>query len=287
MLKRIGKNLIINLLLLSGIVKIRRWLFQKKKVTILLLHDPTPEAFRSLAEALKNTYHFISMETFVEAKQSGNWHLLPKYPAIFTLDDGHKNNYLLLDEIKQFSVPVTIYICASIIDSHRHFWSNYDIPKAELEHLKTLPGAEMLAQLKKAGYEKEREYPTRHALSLNEIKEMQASGLVDFQSHTCLHPILTQVSATESKHEIEHSKKLLEATLQKDIAGFAYPNGNYGARELSYTEEAGYKYAVTVDEGFNTAHTNNFKLKRICLNDEGSVKENVIKANGLWRFLKF
>lgn len=287
MLKHIGKKIVIQAILLSGIVKLRRWILQKKKVTILLLHDPTPEAFGNLTHALKKKYSFISMETFVRIKNQNHWHLLPKYPAVLTLDDGHKNNYLLLDEIKRSSVPVTIYICSGIIDSHKHFWSNYAVPKDQLEQLKALPNAEMLAALKTFGYEKEKEYPTRHALSLLEIEEMKTSGFVDFQSHTCFHPILTQVDDATSKFEIEQSKQSLEKTLHQSIHGFAYPNGDYGQREIAYVEAAGYEYAVTVDEGFNSNSTNNFKLQRICLNDNGSVNENMIKASGLWRFLKF
>lgn len=286
MLRNIGKKIAVRALLISGVVKLRRIFFQKKKVTILLLHDPTPESFSSLLQALQQRYNFVALEEFIRLKREGKLYRLPDYAAIMTLDDGHKNNYRLLGAIKKHSVPVTIFICSEIVTTHRHFWSNYSIPKMQLEALKTLPNSEMLAQLRIFGYEKLKEYPERHGLSAQELSEMAASGLVDFQSHTCFHPILTQVGDAESKYEIEQSKKSLEQSLQKSITGFAYPNGDYGSREVGYVERAGYKYAVTVDEGFNDENTNIFTLQRICLNDAGSVAENIIKACGLWRFLK-
>ena len=75
--------------------------------------------------------------------------------------------------------------------------------------------------------------------------------------------------------------------LDKTIRGFAYPNGDYGQREIDFVKRAGYEYAVTVEHGQVTEKSDDYKLPRICLNDFGSVSENLVKASGIWNYIKF
>ncbi len=286
MLKRIGKKAIIALLLFSGIVKLRRFLIQRNNATIFILHDPNPEQFRALLKALNRRYTFVSMELFISLKTQGKLAELPLYPAVLTFDDGHMQNFELLDAIVEYKTPTTIFACSDIVNTNRHFWSNYGLAKQEMEGIKKLPNQDMLDHLVSYGYQKTKQYDTPQALSLSQMKVMEDSGFVSFESHTCFHPILTQLNDQESKVEIKQSKLNLEALLDKPITGFAFPNGDYGQREIDYVKEAGYTYSVTVEPGVVRLNDNNFTLKRICLNDFGSLGENIIKATGLWKFIK-
>lgn len=285
-MKAIGKKILFLLLYYSGVTMLQRYLFQKRSVTIFILHNLSDTHFSSIVNALKKKYSFISMDMFINLKQKGEWHKLPNYPAILTFDDGHKNNFSLLNTIEENKIPTTFFVCSEIINTNRHFWSNYPIQKSKLEDLKKLPNNDMLKSLSLYGYFKEKEYNSRQALNLREINAMQDSGFAFFESHTCYHPILTMLDENESRFEIQASKNSLEKLLNKKITGFAYPNGDYGDREKTFVKESGYTYAVTVDSGFNSEETDNFSLKRICLNDEGSIIENIVKASGIWKHIK-
>jgi len=149
-----------------------------------------------------------------------------------------------------------------------------------------MPNKDMLNYLKTLGYDKEKEYQERHALNVVEINEMEASKLVDFQAHTMYHPILVNLDEKESKKEIELCKRDLEKLINDEVYAFAYPNGDYTNREIEHVKESGYKCALTVDNGYNDDKTDLFKLKRICLNDNGSIYENIIRSTGLWDYLK-
>jgi hypothetical protein len=178
---------------------------------------------------------------------------------------------------------VTIFLCSRIIGTRRHYWFQSAAAAGRVEELKTVPDEERLSALRARGFEEDREYPERQALSLEEIEEMR--DVVDFQSHTRLHPLLDQCSDERSREELVGSKTDLEA-LGLPIRVISYPNGNYTRREIEYAREAGYRCGVTVDFGFNAADEDLFRLKRICLPDDACVSEVLVKASGLWGRLR-
>ena len=124
----------------------------------------------------------------------------------------------------------------------------------------------------------------REALSADEILEM--SSFVDFQCHTSTHPILPNCSEDVSFVEMSNSKLKLEKLLGRKVNGFAYPNGDYTDREIEYCADIGYKYAVTIDQDFNTSLTPRYMLKRIGTNDAESLEEFIIRSSGLWAWIK-
>lgn len=259
-------------------------MIQRRSVSIFILHNPEPNTFLELLTGLQKRYNFIAMEQLVEALQQGNFDALPKYAAVLTLDDGHKDNYALRNTLAKLIVPATLFVCSEIIDTNRHFWSNYPLSEAEFEKLKKLSHQEMMLELQKLGFQPEKSYPDRHALSLKEILEMKSSGLVDFQSHGQFHFILTKLDHAMVQEEISNSKYTLEALLKKGIEGFAYPNGEAEEREIDLTRKAGYRYCVTNYRGQVTKRSKLHSLPRIGLSDQGGFKENIVKASGVWNF---
>ena len=121
-------------------------------------------------------------------------------------------------------------------------------------------------------------------MSAGEIEEMKP--LVDFQSHTVYHPLLPQCAPARAAAEISESKTELENKFGLSVYALAYPNGDYTAREVAAAEAAGYTCALSLDHGFNSRTTPPFQLKRICISDDASVDELLVKASGLWGFLK-
>ena len=147
-----------------------------------------------------------------------------------------------------------------------------------------MPDGSRLALLAQRGFSETGECPTRQALSAAEIDEMRE--VVDFQSHTVYHPILPRCTPQRAHDEVAASKRDLEERFGLPIYALAYPNGDYSAREVAAAQAAGYACAVTLDFGFNSRTTPAFKLKRICINDDASVDEAIVKASGVWGLLK-
>jgi peptidoglycan/xylan/chitin deacetylase (PgdA/CDA1 family) len=109
--------------------------------------------------------------------------------------------------------------------------------------------------------------------------------LVNFQGHTLFHPCLPNCSDENAWEEIVQSKQVLEQDFGLPINAMAYPNGDYSDREIAFIKEAGYACAVSVDFGFNTIHTNPYRLKRLSIDDSDNVDAVSVKSCGLWTFL--
>lgn len=267
----------------TGVAWLWREMMQRRKVTFLLFHDMDPEDAQRNFSYLKKHYRIISLKEYVEAVS--NQSMLPKKAVVITFDDGHRSNYKLLPVIKELGVPVTVFLCSSIVGTCRHFWFRHsDAVKREAESFKRLGNDERLKKLGALGFSQNQEHDNRQALSRDEIEEMMP--FVDFQSHTCYHPILPQCDDITAQEEIVASKKQLESSFGLDVYALSYPNGDYSDRDIRLVKEAGYQCGITVDSGYNTLHSDLFRLKRFSVNDAKSITELMVKASGIYALIK-
>ena len=267
----------------SGIAWLTREIVQRNKVTFLLFHDMRMADAERNFTYLKRHYNIIGLNNYLEAVRQGK--KLPRKAVVITFDDGHISNYDLLSIIKRLQIPITIFLCSEIVGTHRHFWfrHNQEI-KAKVETFKRMPNGQRLKELSSLGFEERLNYADIEALQSIHIEEMKS--WVDFQSHTCFHPILPQCDDATAWKEIAESKKELEHSFGLSIYAISYPNGDYSARDIRLAKEAGYTCGVTVDSGYNDLQTDLFRLKRFSVNDARSTTELMVKASGCYALLK-
>lgn len=267
----------------SGIAWLWREVVQRRIVTFLLFHDmEATDAERNFGY-LKQHYNIIGLNDYLDAVRNGK--RLPNKALVITFDDGHVSNYALLPIIKRMQIPITIFLCSSIVGTYRHFWFRHSAEiKPHVEALKKIPNEKRLEALRQYSFEQEQEYGDTQALSKEQIEEMKS--WVNFQSHTCFHPILPQCDDTTAEKEIKESKRQLEETFGLTINALSYPNGDYSTRDISLTQAAGYECGITVDSGYNNLKSNLFRLKRFSMNDAKSTTELMVKASGCYALLK-
>lgn len=271
------------LLRYSGLAWLWRETVQRNKVTFLLFHDmDVVDAERNFTY-LKRHYHIIGLGDYLEAVRYGT--SLPKKSVVITFDDGHVSNYQMLPVLQRLQIPVTIFLCSSIVGTNRHFWFRHsEEVKSQVETLKQLTNQRRLDVLKRFGFELQKEYGDTQALSKDQIDEMK--DVVDFQSHTCFHPILPKCDNKEAQWEIAESKQQLESDYRLEISALSYPNGDYSLRDITMAKEAGYQCGVTVDSGYNDTHSDLFRLKRFSVNDAKTITELMVKASGVYGLIK-
>ena len=272
------------LLRYSGIPFLLRELIQRRKITILVYHPVPAMRARKHFQALQARYRIIALSDYLRARAEGEMRRLPSKSLIITFDDGYRSNFELRQLLEELRLPITIFLCSGIVGTHRHYWWFHTRSASESAACKNMPEAERLTFLSSRGYDVERDYPDRQALSRSEIDALKP--WVDFQAHTITHPILPACSDEKAEREIRDCKGELERQYGFKIQALAFPNGDYTEREINLARNAGYSSALTLDCGFNDQNTDPFRLRRVPLPDYASVSELLVKTSGLWGFLR-
>lgn len=97
----------------------------------------------------------------------------------------------------------------------------------------------------------------------DQMREMDASGLIDFAAHTVNHPPdLRVLDDARLRREVFDCKTKLEQELGHPIHYFAYPEGNRDERVKQYLADAGYWMSFTMDPGFTGQSPNLLEVRR-------------------------
>jgi peptidoglycan/xylan/chitin deacetylase (PgdA/CDA1 family) len=260
--QRVLKEWVARCLSWSGVLALLRVLIWRDRVLVLVYHDPRPEVMRSHLSYLCKIAEPIR---FSELSSASNGR--PRF--VITIDDGHAGNRRLVDVFRQYGVVPTIFVCSQIIGTKRQFWWQFSDQIADqCEQLKRRRNRDRLAALAVLGYSQEAEVEPAAALSLEDIESMKP--YCEFQSHGRFHPILTCCDDNECEAEIVRSRKEIQQLTVRDCSYFAFPNGNYGKREIQLLRSAGYLAARTLDLGFNDADSDPFRLKAVAVSDDCS-----------------
>lgn len=95
----------------------------------------------------------------------------------------------------------------------------------------------------------------KNAMTWDELKELQQTGLFDIQSHTYSHPNFKQEKKRRSadsyqafvESELVKPKKILDEKLNTHVTLLAWPFGIYNDALEKAAAEAGYEMAFTID----------------------------------------
>jgi peptidoglycan/xylan/chitin deacetylase (PgdA/CDA1 family) len=88
---------------------------------------------------------------------------------------------------------------------------------------------------------------------------------VDIGAHTTTHASLAHQTAAEQRREIQESRRVLEAMIDRPVRSFAYPFGTRGdvnTTTVALVREAGFHQACTALPGVVTSHSDRWQLPR-------------------------
>lgn len=208
-----------------------------------LLNIPA-DLFEAHMQTLLDTgYTPITYDEYYDYVQNGA--ALPYKPVLITFDDGYWSNYAYAYPVlKRLGVKATIFVIAD----------RRGMALSKNPHF-----------------------------SWNQAREMQDSGIIDIQSHTYSHEVLTGLTDFDLYFELKTSKNLIENKLGKKCSVLSYPQGMAGEREAAAAKKAGYLIANKVgDIGVNRKEDGLFELKRITARADwtgerliGAIEENM------------
>ena len=119
------------------------------------------------------------------------------------------------------------------------------------------------------------------ALSWQQIKTMNNSGVIDVESHTKTHSSLAFNTQRESiaEHqqrialEIESSAKVIKKRVGEKPTILAYPYGDSSRYVVEYMAKANYELGATVKRGANTAYADPLLLQRTMIYNNHSLSD--------------
>ncbi len=117
-------------------------------------------------------------------------------------------------------------------------------------------------------------------LTREQIKTLYNDG-VAFESHTCTHPMLTQLPTQQIWHELTASKAYLEVLLDQEVRFIAYPYGDINEEVQKMAKAAGYQAAC----GIGTGQNGLFNLWRWLPRTSDSLLTFAFKISPLYRCL--
>lgn len=144
-----------------------------------------------------------------------------------TFDDAFESVFRLgRPVLERLGVPATVFVCTDFVSSQDP----------------------MAWRAISSWAEKQRPSDLR-SMSWDQLREVQQIGW-EVGSHTCSHPLLTDLDDDELRRELVDSKAVCEDRLGTPCTSFAYPQSNFDERVVSFVESAGYTAACTLPAKF-------------------------------------
>lgn len=236
---------------------------------------------------------------------------LPDGAVAVTFDDGFLNNYTdAWPVLEQHRVPATFYLATGYIGTGRMIWTdkletailgtklermafvlkdrehaypltNDDERIAAFQEVKNLckllPSGRKDAIVEEVcgelGAETAPDHPLYAFMGWDEVREMDASPLVEFGAHTVDHIALAKVPLKTMKDQVDRSVATLSLELGHPCRFFSYPEGqadDYDGDSIAHLKFRGFDHAPSAIDGINELrNTDPYHIRRIMVGFEG------------------
>jgi peptidoglycan/xylan/chitin deacetylase (PgdA/CDA1 family) len=163
-------------------------------------------------------WRVIDMPTLLRGLQEPE--ALPERAAVLTFDDGYRSMRRdALPCLKQFGFPATLFVPTDYVGKTNSFDTDTE--------------------------------PEERICNWNDLRALERAG-VSIQSHGASHRAFSTLRPESQMAELAKSKAVLERTLKKRVAVFAFPYGDTGPRPRPVTKrlkQAGYQAAFLYGGG--------------------------------------
>lgn len=285
------------------------------------------DIFRRQMAFLRDHYRVLTLEQCLEALRTGR--KLPQRSALVTFDDGFKNNLqVAFPVLEEFGLPACIFLTTDFIGTRDILWFDElfllmkegerlgiplplvgkeakeqylagELSKAYsccVEALKR-GGAqgrdELMAELHRlVPLERERWLADFGPLDWDDVRRLEASGLISFGVHTATHRILTELRDDELHRELAAPREKLAAELGHEPLSFCFPNGcpgdDFNRRHQEFLKGSGYHFAFTTEDRlFKWEGGDPLGISRIAAGNDGTSEPDLfrLRTSGAFHFL--
>lgn len=273
--------------------------------------------FDEICGWLKDWFNVLPLDEAVRRLRKAD---LPTRALAITFDDGYADNHgVAMPILLKHGLPSTFFIATGFLDGGR-MWNDTVIESVRRTPLQTLDlrsvcgmdlGVFALGSVagKRAAIDRvigsikymepserqtvvdtialraEASLPDDLMMTGQQVREMHGAGM-QIGAHTVSHPILARLDRSAARHEIESSKRHLEALTGQSVELFAYPNGkpveDYTEEAVAIARESGFNAAVSTAWGAARRGTDLFQLPRFTPWDKRRMRFGARLAKNLW-----
>jgi len=239
-----------------------------------------PKAFEHLLAWLKKHFDCVPLMDILQPGTQRSER--PK--VTLTFDDGWRDNDInAFPLLQKYQVPASIFLSTDFIGSRQRFWwesigetlwgsygetarhhliesllqvgralpvllDDLDVERRSLTLLHYLQSLKSLSpdDLNRLTYECPDESMPQ-ALDWQQVRALEASGLVRFGPHGASHAILTGLSDRRLDEELSRSREALLIGCNRPLPVYCYPNGDHDARVRQHV--AGHDFAFALGTG--------------------------------------
>ena len=268
-------------------------------------HCVPPELFYQQVEAFKSRFRIIRLGELVDNLRRGR--ALKERSVVITFDDGFADNVQeALPVLESLDAPATVFVTTGYIGQNRELWwedlerillqaeslpptLNLDVAGEQFSYpvrgerertwlhrnfmrmLRDLDAPDrnrFLAALSKWAGLPVAARPDHRSLTVEELKKLAASPLIDIGGHSVWHSCIASLPVASQEHEIRQNKQSLEAMLGKRTDLFAYSFGqpeDFTEETISILKDCGYVASCTTTRGVVKAKSGMdfFRLPRL------------------------
>lgn len=259
------------------------------------------ERFDSMLGWVKSWFQVLPLDQAARQLAAGE---LPARAAALSFDDGYADNATVaLPLLRKHGLACSFFVATDFLNGGR-MWNDSlieavrltPLPLLDLRGLRGESGQDLgqlpvrtveekrsaipalLAALKylhpetrqqrvnEVAARAETQLPNDLMMNTQQLRTLREQGM-QLGGHTCSHPILASLNATEAADEIGRGKAELERLVGERVGLFAYPNGKPGddylpGRDPGLVRELGFEAAVSTQWGAARQGSDLFQLPR-------------------------
>jgi len=278
--------------------------------------------FRKHLRHLKHRYQPLSLDEMV-ATIGANKPFPPRAVSV-TFDDGYENTVkVAVPLLAEAGIPATVFVPSDLIGTGRYLWfdclrllvlrawqtgMSCDLapgiqvravaPLAQESHFLGLSARILdlpVAARSTVQAEIERlidrddlsvQFPEFALTTWAALRTAAEGGILSVGSHARAHGDLSGMSLPQQTEDLRASRQRIEQEIARPCVSIAYPYGRWNADTIVAAREAGYRCALTVENGFNELSTDPFRLRRIMAGDKGHLSILSARVSGGWDNLR-
>ena len=246
-----------------------------------------------LADIIKHVrmrgYETLSLGDAVAQLQSSPKNEKPF--AVFTLDDGYKDNQIYAQPVfDALNCPYTIFVAPRIVEgtcelwwrileliiaqnksvsekigdftfqfpcsSEAEKWQAWNVLLPKLEALEEHQQRKTIRELAKVHGVDVDAYCKSVAMTWEDLRQINQDQLCTLGAHTLNHHSVGKMNAADAAQELQQSRAIISKELGQDVTFNAYPYGdepNATARDFKLAADAGYQASLTTRKGIVVA----------------------------------